>query len=46
MSTKNLEENLASFVDVFFQDAHKYSEGILGSEKFTKLIKEDEHKGN
>ena len=42
MSAKNIEENLAGFVDGFFQEAHKYSAGILGNDKYTKLIKETE----
>ena len=42
MSAKNIEENLAGFVDEFFQEAHKYSAGILGNDKYTKLIKETE----
>ena len=40
MSAKNIEENLAGFVDGFFQEAHKFSAGILGNDKYTKLIKE------
>ena len=46
MSTKNIEENLAGFVEGFFQDAHKFSAGILGNEKYTKLVKETEEQDN